>query len=112
MRAPYDNCVLVMPVPNNVKTGLTAVRLGRIGDRASAGDVLALARGPDAELLQLAVEVRALEADAVGHARHVALLAADVVQEVLLLELLARVAQRQVERNADLGGRLLARRRG
>jgi predicted deacylase len=28
--APYDNCVLVMPVPNNIKTGLTAVRLGRI----------------------------------------------------------------------------------
>jgi hypothetical protein len=30
VRAPYDNCVLVMPVPNNIKTGLTAVRLGRI----------------------------------------------------------------------------------
>jgi len=30
VRAPYDNCVLIMPVPNNVKTGLTAVRLGRI----------------------------------------------------------------------------------
>ena len=29
VRAPYDNCVLVMPVPHNVKTGLTAVRLGR-----------------------------------------------------------------------------------
>ena len=33
VRAPYDNCVLVMPVPNNVKTGLTAVRLGRIEPR-------------------------------------------------------------------------------
>ncbi|HEX4943923.1 MAG TPA: M14 family metallopeptidase [Usitatibacteraceae bacterium] len=33
VRAPYDNCVLVMPVPNNVKTGLTAVRLGRIIQR-------------------------------------------------------------------------------
>lgn len=33
VRAPYDNCVLVMPVPNNVKTGLTAVRLGRIVER-------------------------------------------------------------------------------
>jgi predicted deacylase len=33
VRAPYDNCVLVMPVPNNVKTGLTAVRLGRIEAR-------------------------------------------------------------------------------
>jgi predicted deacylase len=33
IRAPYDNCVLVMPVPNNVKTGLTAVRLGRIDPR-------------------------------------------------------------------------------
>jgi predicted deacylase len=30
VRAPYDNCVLVMPVPNNIKTGLTAVRLGRL----------------------------------------------------------------------------------
>ena len=28
--APYDNCVLVMPVPNNIKTGLTAVRLGKL----------------------------------------------------------------------------------
>jgi predicted deacylase len=33
VRAPYDNCVLIMPVPNNVKTGLTAVRLGRIEAR-------------------------------------------------------------------------------
>jgi hypothetical protein len=33
VRAPYDNCVLIMPVPNNVKTGLTAVRLGRIESR-------------------------------------------------------------------------------
>ena len=33
VRAPYDNCVLVMPVPNNVKTGLTAVRLGRVEAR-------------------------------------------------------------------------------
>lgn len=34
--APYDGCVLVMPVPNNVKTGLTAVRLGRIEARPGA----------------------------------------------------------------------------
>ena len=33
VRAPYDNCVLVMPVPNNVRTGLTAVRLGRLVPR-------------------------------------------------------------------------------
>ncbi len=33
VRAPYDNCVLIMPVPNNVKTGLTAVRLGRLETR-------------------------------------------------------------------------------
>lgn len=33
VRAPYDNCVLIMPVPHNVKTGLTAVRLGRIEAR-------------------------------------------------------------------------------
>jgi hypothetical protein len=36
VRAPYDNCVLVMPVPHNVKTGLTAVRLGRLETRAQA----------------------------------------------------------------------------
>jgi succinylglutamate desuccinylase len=34
VRTPYDNCVLVMPVPNNVKTGLTAVRLGRLESAA------------------------------------------------------------------------------
>jgi transcriptional regulator with GAF, ATPase, and Fis domain len=34
--APYDNCVLVMPVPNNIKTGLTAVRLGKL-ERAHGG---------------------------------------------------------------------------
>jgi len=33
VRAPYDNCVLIMPVPNNVKTGLTAVRLGKLENR-------------------------------------------------------------------------------
>jgi hypothetical protein len=33
VRAPYDNCVLVMPVPRNVKVGLTAVRLGRLEPR-------------------------------------------------------------------------------
>jgi len=33
VRAPYDKCVLIMPVPNNVKTGLTAVRLGRLETR-------------------------------------------------------------------------------
>jgi predicted deacylase len=33
VRAPYDNCVLIMPVPNNIKTGLTAVRLGKIEPR-------------------------------------------------------------------------------
>lgn len=33
VRAPYDNCVLIMPVPHNIKTGLTAVRLGRIEPR-------------------------------------------------------------------------------
>jgi predicted deacylase len=36
VRAPYDNCVLVMPVPNNIKTGLTAVRLGRIEAQPAA----------------------------------------------------------------------------
>ena len=36
VRAPYDECVLIMPVPNNVKTGLTAVRLGRVSPRPAA----------------------------------------------------------------------------
>jgi hypothetical protein len=71
--------------------------------------VLALARRANAELLQLAVEVGALEPNAVGDAGHVALLAPDVMQEILLLELLAGVAQGQVERYADLRGDLLAR---
>jgi predicted deacylase len=31
VRAPYDDCVLVMPVPFNVRQGLTTVRLGRVG---------------------------------------------------------------------------------
>jgi predicted deacylase len=30
IRAPYDQCVLVMPVPHNVRKGLTAVRLGQL----------------------------------------------------------------------------------
>lgn len=41
VRAPYDNCVLVMPVPNNVKTGLTAVRLGRLVDPPAPAGVAA-----------------------------------------------------------------------
>jgi hypothetical protein len=44
VRAPYDNCVLVMPVPNNVKTGLTAVRLGRIENRGQTPNSVLEAR--------------------------------------------------------------------
>jgi hypothetical protein len=33
VRAPNYNCVLVMPVTIKVKTGLTAVRLGRLETR-------------------------------------------------------------------------------
>ena len=51
----------------------------------------------DAELLELAVQVGALEAGFFGHARHAAAFAAQVMFEVHALEGVARFAQRQVE---------------
>ena len=52
----------------------------------------------DAELLELAVQVRALQPDAVGHLAHVRAFARDVILEVHALERVARLAQLQVER--------------
>ena len=52
----------------------------------------------DPELLQLAVEVRALEPHGLGDAADVAAFLADVVLEIDALERVARIAQRQVER--------------
>src|SRR5690606_26148797 len=52
----------------------------------------------DAELLELAVEMGALEPGALGHPRHAALLARKMVLEVDALEGVARLAQRHLER--------------
>src|SRR3974390_2928646 len=51
----------------------------------------------DAELLELAVQVRALEAGAVGNARHAVAFLGKLVLEVDALELVPRLAQRLVE---------------
>ena len=56
----------------------------------------AAARELDAELFQLAVQVRALEPDAVGDAAHVSAFLADVMLEINALECVARFAQRQI----------------
>src|SRR6185295_1629707 len=70
----------------------------------SARVFLGTAGEPDVELLELAVEVRALEPGLLGDAAHVALLAAEELLEVDTLERLARLAQRQVEEaRGDLG---------
>src|SRR5690348_12872928 len=71
--------------------------------------VLALAHELDAELLQLAVEMSALETDALRDARDIAALARDVVLEVDALEGVARVAQRLVERQVVRHRRELGR---
>src|SRR5690606_16359687 len=56
------------------------------------------ARQVDAELLELAVKVGALEPGAFGHAGHAALLPGQVKLEVGTFEGVACLAQRQVER--------------
>src|SRR6185436_8755276 len=75
--------------------------------------VVDAAREPDVELLQLAVEVGALEPRPLRNLAHVALLAAQELLEVDALEGLARLAQRQLEKaRRDLGrGRRIGRRR-
>ena len=82
------------PAPGASRAAVAvAARRARVSRRA----VLAAAREADVELLQLAVEVRALEPGLVGDAAHVALLAAEQLLEVDPLERLARLAQRQLE---------------
>src|SRR4029079_2456190 len=60
--------------------------------------VLALAHELDAKLLQLAVEMSTLEADALRDAGNIAALASDVVLEINSFKGIPRVAQRLVER--------------
>src|SRR5690606_40397442 len=69
--------------------------------------LVAALRYPDAQLLELAVEMRALEPHALGHAAHVAALEPQMVLEIHPLEGIARLAQRQVERQARGGGHRL-----
>src|SRR6185437_1913532 len=82
-------------------------------DRAGSDRAALVAREVDAELLELPVQVRALEAGLLGDARHAAVFLGQVELEVALLEGVARLAQRAVELEALL--RLRAereRRRG
>ena len=75
--------------------------------------LVAAAREADVELLQLAVEVRALEPGLLRDAAHVALLAAEELLEIDALERLARLAQRQLEEaRGDLRRDRLVRRGG
>src|SRR3977135_2844820 len=60
--------------------------------------VVHAAREADVELLQLSVQVGALEPGTLGHLAHVALLASEELLEVDALERLARLAQRQIEK--------------
>jgi hypothetical protein len=77
--------------------------------RSLRGRAAALAVGAlgqvDAQLLELAVQVRALQAGLLGDPGHAAVLARQVMLEIGALERVARLAQRQVERQ-------LADRRG
>src|SRR5689334_889275 len=81
--------------------------------RRSQEGIFGTAREADVELLQLAVEMRALEAGLLGDLAHVALLAAEELLEVQPLERLARLAQGQLEEaRGDLGRDRRRRRRG
>src|SRR5262249_46895847 len=69
----------------------------RGGEPCSACILVRPPRETDVELLELPVEVRPLQARALGHAAHVALLLAEQLLEIDALERLARFAQRQLE---------------
>src|ERR1043166_3551473 len=75
---------------------------GRALPRAP-GSFVQLLGDLDAELLELAVKMRTLQADAVRHPAHVAAFSGDVMLEVHALEGVARFAQRQVERQSARG---------
>src|SRR5512142_3551267 len=73
--------------------------------RSARRGFLAAPREADVELLQLAVEVGALEPRLLGDAAHVALLAPEELLEVDALERLARLAKRKVEETRGELGR-------
>src|SRR6185369_17793850 len=75
---------------------------------AAAVAIVAASGEADGKLLQLAIEVRALQTRPFGHPAHVALLAPEQLLEIDPLERLARFPQRQLEEaGRDLGGHCL-----
>src|SRR5512142_1462213 len=101
-------------MPAGERTGAVAeVKIGSATPALRGGAVVGSARKADIELLQLAVEVGALEPRFLGDLAHVALLATEQLLEVDALEGLARLAERQLEEaRRDLGrNHLVGRRR-
>ena len=84
------------------------VQRPRRSSRTSSGPILAPRR--DAERAQLLVEIRSLDAQHFRGARHVALLRRERLQDVVLLELIARFRQRHDRARARPAAP--ARRRG
>src|SRR6476646_3440005 len=79
--------------------------------RSPGGAVVGAACEADVQLLELAIEMGALEPGLFGDLAHVALLAPEQLLEIDPLEGLARLAQRQLEEaRRDLGGDHLVRR--
>src|SRR6185436_877678 len=68
-----------------------------------SGRVPLVSRQIDPELLQLAIEMRALQARLLGDPGHAAVLLREVELEIALLERIASLAQRPVEIEALLG---------
>src|SRR5512138_3131941 len=104
---------LRVPAATRIVPGGAAGRPRASAAVAVAAGIVAAARETDVELLELAVQMGALEARLVGDAAHVALLATEELLEVDPLEGLARLAQRQLEEaRRDLGRGLRIGRRG
>src|SRR5205085_1487482 len=72
---------------------------------APYGSFLVAARELDAQLFQFAIKMRALEPHTVGYAAHVAAFLTDVMLKVNAFECVARLAQRQIERQRRGRGR-------
>src|SRR5258708_556510 len=93
--------VAMTPLREHKKSRQTGIDdagiLARIA-RRNAGLLLGAARQLDAKLLELAIEVGALQADPVGHAAHVSALATEVIREVAAVEGFPRLAQLGVQR--------------
>src|SRR5688572_2290144 len=81
------------------------------GSGPPRSSLLVFAVEPDAELLQLAIKMRAFETDRLGDAADVSAFLRDVVLEVHPLERVPRVAQRKIERQSMRGGRRQRHRR-